>query len=131
MVIIIDVSILPENLRYIFNDIKIRKHSKDGHTQDEVKTVFDANEQDDAMIVLKIDEDKRKIHEIRQRIKDTLIKYRIKDYVVIDDEENNNKLKIVSKAHAESLGIYHCRHCGMAFENQIQLSTHQRIHYFI
>ena len=131
MVIIIDVSILPENLRYIFNDIKIRKHSKDGHTQDEVKTVFDANEQDDEMIVLKIDEDKRKIHEIRQRIKDTLIKYRIKDYVVIDDEENTNKLKIVSKAHAESLGIYHCRHCGMAFENQIQLSTHQRIHYFI
>jgi hypothetical protein len=27
-----------------------------------------------------------------------------------------NKLKIANKAHAERLGIYHCRHCGVAFE---------------
>jgi len=64
-------------------------------------------------------------------IKDILLKKRIDDYVVIEDAIEKNKIVILKTHHSEQLGIYHCRHCGMAFENEIQLSAHQRLHFFI
>jgi hypothetical protein len=131
VVIIIDVSILPENLWHIIDDMKRTNHTNENLTKNKEKTIFDEKEYCNKINAISVDEDKSKMNEIKQKIKDVLIKYGIKDYVVIDDENDSNKLKIVNKAHAERLGIYHCRHCGMAFENEIQLSTNQRLHYFI
>ena len=51
--------------------------------------------------------------------------------MVIQDAEEEDKIVILKREHSEQLGVYHCRHCGMAFENQIQLSAHLRMHYFI
>ncbi|HEY7572810.1 MAG TPA: C2H2-type zinc finger protein [Nitrososphaeraceae archaeon] len=131
MVITIDVSILPENLRLIFDEIKRTTRTNGVNAKNKEKTITDMDGQNDKTNIITVDKDKSKIHEIKQKIKDALIKHRIKDYVVIDDIDNDNQLRIVNKAHAEKLGIYHCHHCGMAFEDQIQLSTHKRIHYFI
>ena len=131
MVIVIDVSILPDNLRYIIDEIKRINYTNEVYAKNNEKTVPDVGGQNNKTSIITMDKDKSKIREIKQRIKDILIKQRIKDYVVIDDIDNNNQLKIVNKDHAGKLGIYHCRHCGMAFEDQIQLSTHQRLHYFI
>ncbi len=68
---------------------------------------------------------------IKQRLKDSLIKNKIRDYVVMVDLEDQNRIIILKKEHAKSLGIHHCPHCGMEFENEIHLSVHQRIHYII
>jgi hypothetical protein len=46
-------------------------------------------------------------------------------------KEGENQIVIVKREHAERLGIYHCRHCGMAFEDEIQLSNHLRMHHMI
>jgi parvulin-like peptidyl-prolyl isomerase len=131
MVIVIDVSILPDNLLYIIDEIKRINYTNEVYAKNNKKTVPDMGGQNNKTSIITMDKDKSKIREIKQRIKDILIKQRIKDYVVINDIDNNNQLKIVNKDHAEKLGIYHCRHCGMAFEDQIQLSTHLRLHYFI
>jgi|GEM_PF-1185384 len=131
MVITIDVSILPEDLRPIIDEIKSTIHSNRVYAKNREKTETDTHGQNNKNNIITVDQDKSKIHEIKQKVKDALIKLRIRDYVVIDDTNTDSQLKIVDKAHAEKLGIYHCRHCGMAFEDQIQLSTHQRIHYFI
>jgi mRNA-degrading endonuclease RelE of RelBE toxin-antitoxin system len=75
--------------------------------------------------------DENNISMIKQRLKDTLIKNKIKDYVVMVDLEDQNKIIILKKEHAKALGVHHCPHCGMEFENEIQLSVHQRIHYMV
>ena len=64
-------------------------------------------------------------------IKDILIKRRIDYYVVIQDAKEKDKIVILGREHGEQIGIYHCRNCGMAFEDEIQLTAHQRIHFFI
>jgi hypothetical protein len=71
------------------------------------------------------------INMIKQRLKDTLIKNKIRDYVVMIDLEDQNRIIILKKEHAKTLGVHHCLHCGMEFENEIQLSVHQRIHYLV
>jgi hypothetical protein len=131
MVITVDVSILPEDLRLIIDEIKSTIRTSRVYAKNRETTGTNMDGQNNKNNIVTVDQDKSKIHEIKQKVKDALIKHRIKDYVVIDDTNTDNQLKIVDKAHAEKLGIYHCRHCGMAFEDQIQLSTHQRIHYFI
>ncbi|HEY7078191.1 MAG TPA: C2H2-type zinc finger protein [Nitrososphaeraceae archaeon] len=122
---------MPDNLLYIIDEIKRINYTNEVYAKNNEKTVPDMGGQNNNISIITIDKDKSEIREIKQRIKDILIKQRIKDYVVINDIDNNNQLKIVNKDHAEKLGIYHCRHCGMAFEDQIQLSTHLRLHYFI
>lgn len=54
---------------------------------------------------------------------------RIDDYVVIQDAKEKNNIVILRRHHGEQLGIYHCRHCRMEFENEIQLGAHQRLHF--
>ena len=68
---------------------------------------------------------------IKQRLKDILIKNRIRDFVAMVDLEDQNRIIIIKKEHAQTLGVHHCPHCGMEFENEIQLSVHQRIHYMV
>lgn len=72
-----------------------------------------------------------KIEDIEREVKDILIKRRISDYVPIRTEEDKNAIVIITRHQAEQIGLYHCRHCGMTFEDEIHLVTHQRIHFFM
>ena len=45
-------------------------------------------------------------HVIKQRLKDVLMKSRIRDYVAVTDPEEKNKIVIVKKDHADQLGVY-------------------------
>ena len=81
--------------------------------------------------IITLDKGKSDIKKIERMIKDILIKRRIDDYVVIQDAKEKDKIVILGREHGEQIGIYHCRHCGMAFEDEIQLTAHQRIHLFI
>lgn len=66
-----------------------------------------------------------------QKLKNTLIKHRTRDYAIVSDSQEKYKIIILNKNKAENLGIYHCHHCGMSFDNEIQLTMHHRIHYLI
>lgn len=81
------------------------------------------------IVTLLLDKGKGDIQKIERMIKDILIKRRIDDYVVIQDAKEKDKIVILKREHGEQLGIYHCRHCGMALEDEIQLTAHQRIHF--
>ena len=70
-------------------------------------------------------------HRTYQKIKDVLIKNRISDYVAIKHHKDEDKVVILTRADAERHGIYHCRHCGMEFDDSIELSVHMRLHYVI
>ena len=111
MVITIDLSRLPTDLRsMILKEIKIGEDLTETEQTRDLTTTS---------------------NNIKQRLKDTLIKNKIRDYVVMVNLEDQNKIIILKKEHAKSLGIHHCPHCGMEFENEIQLSVHQRIHYMV
>ncbi len=75
--------------------------------------------------------DENNTHPTIQRLKDALIKNRIHDYVAIKQPEVEDKVIVLKRADAERLSIYHCRHCGMEFEDKVKLSVHLRIHYMI
>ncbi|MGB6629014.1 MAG: hypothetical protein WBE61_12870 [Nitrososphaeraceae archaeon] len=86
---------------------------------------------DNDRLIITLGKGKGDIQKIERMIKDILIKRRIDDYVVIQDAKEKDKIVILKREHGEQLGIYHCRHWGMAFEDEIQLTAHQRIHFFI
>ena len=137
VVIKIDLNFLPANFKsIIIQDIELeyRHHHNLEHKKNVGDHNYDSKEKDIGgttidnnhnIITLDSDDDKNNIHRIERMIKDILIKRRIHDYVVIRDaKEGENQIIIVKREHAERLGIYHCRHCGMAFEDEIQLSNH-------
>ena len=132
VVITIDLSKLTVDLRsMILKEIEIgedgteTKHSQDLATNN-VTAPEGKNDLD--IITLSAEND---IGMIKQRLKDILIKNRIRDFVAMVDLEDQNRIIIIKKEHAQTLGVHHCPHCGMEFENEIQSSVHQRIHYIV
>jgi hypothetical protein len=138
VVIKIDLNFLPGNFKsMIIDDIdrehrhhhNLKKHTNVRYDDDDEKDISPSIDNNRNNITLDSD-DKGDLQKIERMIKDILIKRRIHDYVVVQDKEED-KIVILKREHGEQLGIYHCRHCGMAFEDEIQLSTHLRMHYFI
>lgn len=136
MVIKIDLNFLPRNFKtFIVQDID-REYLNHYNLKTHTDAVNDLDGKDISpridkkQDIITIESKKSNSQEIELMIKDILIKRRIRDYVVIQDAEED-KIVILKREHGELLGIYHCRHCGMAFEDEIQLSTHLRMHYLI
>jgi mRNA-degrading endonuclease RelE of RelBE toxin-antitoxin system len=134
VVITIELSRLPADLRsLILKEIKIGEDvTETEHTRDLTTTTGSITEpevKNDLNVITLNNENN--ISLIKQKLKDTLIKNKIRDYVVMVDLEDQNSIIILKKEHAKTLGVYHCPHCGMEFENEIQLSVHQRIHYLV
>ena len=135
VVIEIDISSLTENFKSVIineldgeyhHELNVKNQTNVEH--DDGKDINPRTDNDRNVITIDYNSDLQKIERL---IKDILIKRRIEDYVVIQDAKENNKIIVLKRHHGEQLGIYHCRHCGMAFDNEIQLSTHQRVHFFI
>jgi hypothetical protein len=125
---------MPVNLKPIVTaDIRLQcdRYSRE-ITNPEGQPGRDKNGGDNAYNVIVIDEyENTKIEDIEREVKDILIKRRISDYVPIRTEEDKNAIVIITRHQAEQIGLYHCRHCGMTFEDEIHLVTHQRIHFFM
>jgi len=136
MVIKIDLNFLPVRFKsVIIHDInREHRHHHNLKTRKNVgyddKYISPKTDNNHNIITLDSD-DKSDLRSIERMAKDILIKRRIHDYVVIQDEKEENKIIILKREHGEQLGIYHCRHCGMAFEDEIQLSAHLRMHYLM
>ncbi|MGN6559263.1 MAG: hypothetical protein ACTHJ2_01945, partial [Candidatus Nitrosocosmicus sp.] len=78
-----------------------------------------------------LEENEKHVNKIKHKLKEIFISKAIDDYIVVNDEINNNKLVILKRSQVESKGLYHCRHCGLEFEDEIQLGSHMRMHFFI
>ena len=72
--------------------------------------------------------DENDINHVKRMIKDILIQSKIRDFVVITDCVDPQKILIIGKKDAERLDSFHCPHCGMEFIDEIQLGIHQRLH---
>jgi hypothetical protein len=133
MVVRIGFSSLPGHLRNaIMNEIRFKNRSEKvphmGSSQisNNNKDVNHSttNIADEVQLV-----EENNTHKTYQKIKDALIKNRIGDYVAIKHHQDKDKVVILKRADAERHGIYHCRHCGMEFDDSIELSIHMRLHY--
>jgi len=80
---------------------------------------------------IELDENGEQISLVKQKVKDILIKLAIENYVVTVDPSSDLELVVLKRTAAEITGELHCRHCGMEFEDQIQLGNHLRVHYMI
>ena len=125
MIVKIDIADLPKNIREMFR----REVGKSNHNEN-VDT--NRNTQSDFNDIIDITIDNANLlQSVKQKLKDILIKHRIRDYVVVSDSQEKDKIIILNRNKAENSGIYHCHHCGMSFDNEIQLTMHHRIHYLI
>ena len=66
-----------------------------------------------------------------RKVKDALIKNRISNYVAIEHPREERKVIILTRDEAERHGKYHCRHCGIEFDDTVKLGVHLRLHYLI
>jgi hypothetical protein len=121
MTITVDISKLPTHLRRILVDEMLLKH-KDG-------LLVDEDSPSDPRSFTLTNEDNA--NKMTRRLKDILIKNKIRDYVIVLDPSGKNTIKILERSSVENLGLFHCIHCGMEFEDEMQLSVHHRIHYVI
>jgi len=132
MIVKIDLTGLPENIRdIIIREVekRFRPENVFNKNYEPSKTIQSTTDSSD-IIEIKIDKESH-FKSVKQKLKDILIKNRIKDYVVISNLEEKDKIIILHRNNSEKLGIYHCHHCGISFDNEIQLTTHHRIHYGI
>jgi|SRR5919112_1194748 hypothetical protein len=138
LVIRIDLEFLEENIKSeIIKDLKEDLSRSDNISNNYFKLIYDGddyNNNNDASHNIKaiiLEENEKHINKIKHKIKDLFINRAIDEYIVIKDEIDNNKIIILKRTHGKSKGLYHCRHCGMEFENDVQLSSHLRMHFFI
>jgi hypothetical protein len=82
----------------------------------------------DIVIIQGEDERENGINDVKSKIKDTLIQFKIRDFVAITDPVDQQKILVVGRKDAEKLDSFHCLHCGMEFIDEIQLGIHQRLH---
>ena len=117
MVIKLDLSRVPTNLKSIIvNQTKSTEHVRP-----------EPNEPD--LIILEVEnEGEIDIGDVKRKIKDLLIQFKISEYVAVTDPLDKYKILIVAKKDAERLDSFHCHHCGMEFIDEIQLGIHQRLH---
>ena len=134
MVVRIDISSLPGHLRnVVMNEIGIKNRSESvpNSNNSEISDI-DKNE---SKTSIGVDEvrlvEENNIHTTYQKIKDTLLKNRIGDYVAIKHHKEEDKVVILKRVEAERQGIYQCRHCGMEFDDNVKLSVHLRLHYLM
>ena len=125
MVVAIDLTGLPSQLRSILTDeINKMKESLENFSisiEPENETNWGGGADADISI----------IEEIKRRLKDVLIKNRVRDYIVISDPNCKAKIRILERNWSQNSVLYHCPHCGMEFENEVQFSIHHRIHFLI
>jgi hypothetical protein len=126
VVIEIDLEFVPENRKSIILyeiDKEYRHQNRLKHT----KVDFDSSHN----IITLEGGYNSELQKTERMVKDILIKRRIDGYVAVPHAEQEDKIIIIKREHSEQQGVHHCRHCGMAFDDEIQLSTHLRMHFFI
>ncbi|MDN5846014.1 MAG: hypothetical protein L0H53_07045 [Candidatus Nitrosocosmicus sp.] len=80
---------------------------------------------------VELNENLEQINDIKHKIRDIMLRNSITEYVVTRDRNSNNTILVIKRTTGESFGVFHCRHCAMEFDDEIQLSSHLRMHYFI
>ncbi|TVP41108.1 hypothetical protein [Candidatus Nitrosocosmicus arcticus] len=80
---------------------------------------------------VKLNENLDHLNKIKHKIRDILIKNSIDEYVVTRDRNATDTILVMQRTRGESMRIFHCRHCAMEFDDEIQLSNHLRMHFFI
>lgn len=121
MAITVDISKLPSHIRHVLID-ELRIKIKDG------LLIEENNPSDTHSLTITSEEN---VNNVTRNLKDILIKNKIRDYVTVLDPTAKYTLKILERTSVENSGSYHCIHCGMEFEDEMELSVHHRIHYVI
>ncbi|MDF0680344.1 MAG: hypothetical protein P0116_05205 [Candidatus Nitrosocosmicus sp.] len=80
---------------------------------------------------IEIEENLDHINDIKHKIRDIMLRNSITEYVATRDRQSTNTINVMKRTSGESIGIFQCRHCAMEFDDEIQLSSHLRMHYFI
>jgi hypothetical protein len=134
MVVRIAISNLPSHLRRtLMKKIGLSNRSRKSPDNSESKlSDIDKGRSNGSDIsdVIAID-DENNLYITTRKVMDALTKNRISNYVAIGYPREERKVIILTRDEAERHGKYHCRHCGIEFDDTVKLGVHQRLHYLI
>jgi hypothetical protein len=113
MVVKIDLSYIPNNIRCIILDVVDRLVPSQKESSDKMITLYN----------------QRNAEEIKHILEEELRLKNLSDYVISENTHDESEIAVLKKGDIEQLGIYVCMHCGMPFESEDQRTVHERIHY--
>ena len=132
MVVRIDISNLPSHLRRMLmkeiglsNRFQKSPENSESKLSDIDKGHSNASDISDVIAI----DDENNLHITTHKVKDALIKNGISNYVAIRHPREESKVIIVTRDEAQRHGKYHCRHCGIEFDDTVKLGVHLRLHY--
>lgn len=142
MFVKVQLNSIPDDVKLLLiNDIKVKVQNLYVNTPtlttDIITKLWDVNNNEVEITnpvdvyYLTLEEKEIYRQDIQDIIKEILINRSIGDHIVATDPSEEEKLVVIKRSHGEYLGLYHCRHCGMEFDDEVQLSNHFRIHFFI
>jgi len=76
--------------------------------------------------VIAID-DENNLHITTRKVKDALIRNGISNYVAVRHPREESKVIIVTRDEAQRHGKYHCRHCGIEFDDKCEVRCSPKI----
>jgi hypothetical protein len=119
--IFLDLTYCPETLLPLiiksdnFKDLIIKKeYSKGDQTTDQKGIIFDYP---------------GSIDDLEQFLNSILQENSIKEYIVVQDTEQDNTLTLLKNGDVEQLGIFICDLCGAVFHDEDEKYAHQRAHF--
>lgn len=140
MFVKVQINSISEDMKLLLiNDIKVKIQNLyvNTSTTNLITKLWDVNNNEVEITnpidiyYLTLEEKEIDLQKIQDIIKEILINRAISDLIVVIDPSEKEKLVVIKRSHGEYLGLYHCRHCGMEFDDEVQLSNHFRIHFFI
>jgi len=69
------------------------------------------------------------INDLENLLNSILQEKSIKEYVAVQDTEQENTLTLLKDGDVEQLGIYICDLCGAVFHDEEEKYVHQRAHF--
>ena len=121
MDIFLDLTYCPETLLPLiiksdnFKDPIIKKeYFKGDQTKDQKGIIFDYP---------------GSIDDLEQFLNSILQENSIKEYIVVQDTEQDNTLTLLKNGDVEQLGIFICDLCGAVFHDEDEKYAHQRAHF--
>ncbi|MGA7371012.1 MAG: hypothetical protein WBX01_17980 [Nitrososphaeraceae archaeon] len=137
MIITLDLSFLPENVRSIIVNSEEIKSFAIGRSSDAASTISTTSarssvvKQHDNKTIISLNHKKESLEDFKITLQNILARNHLENFTIAENTEVENTVAILRQGDLEQFGIYVCKHCGTVLKSIDEKILHERIHYFV
>lgn len=134
MIITLDLSFIPENVRSIIIDSEEIKSFAIERSSDAASIISTTSapssvmKQHDNKTIIST---KESLENFKITLQNILARNHLENFIIAEDTEAENTVTILRQGDLEQFGIYVCKHCGTISKSIDEKILHERIHYFM